>query len=75
MTINQAKRDVYMVLVVESSGCVFVKTLDFYRDQGGFKHAWGKNWVPVVATGIEDARKRACKMFPEKAKSYENQAK
>lgn len=68
------ERNVYMVLVVKESGCVFVKDLDFFREQGGFKQNWGESWIPIVATGIEDARKLACEMFPMIAKRYENQA-
>jgi hypothetical protein len=69
-----AERDVYMILVADS-GCVFVKELEFFRSQGGFKQRWGNNWVPVVATGIEDAREKGCAMFPAKARPYERQAK
>ena len=66
------ERNVYMVLVNQTSGCVFVKELDFYRSQGGFKQTWGLNWIPIVATSIEDARKKGCS-YPG-AKPYEQQA-
>ena len=52
-------RDVYMVLV-NAGGAVFVKTLEYYRIQGGFREPWGEAWVPIVATSIEDARERGC---------------
>lgn len=68
-----SERDVYMVLVSEASGCVFVKALDFYRSQGGFRETWGENWKPVVATSIEDARRKVCDL--PGAKPYEQQAK
>lgn len=55
-------------------GSVFVKTLDFFRSQGGFIDAWGRAWKPVVAESIEDARRIGCELFPE-ARPYERQAK
>jgi len=70
------KRDVYMVLVAEASGAVFVKDLEFFRSQGGFdweRDPWGRKWVPMVATSIEDARERGCSL--PGAKPYERQAK
>jgi hypothetical protein len=67
------ERDVYMVNVNEFSGSVFVKTLEFFRSQGGFRETWGLNWRPIVATSIEDARKRGCE-HPS-ARPYERQAK
>ncbi len=70
---EHVERDVYMVNVNQFSGCVFVKALDFFRSQGGFTQDWGKNWIPIVATGIEDARERGCAL--PGAKSYERQAK
>lgn len=69
-----AERGVYMVMVSEASGCVFVKAHDFFRSQGGFKEAWGRRWRPVLADSVEDARRLGCEMFPE-AKPYERQAK
>lgn len=65
-------RDIYMINVNQASGCVFVKELDFFRSQGGFVESWGKAWIPVVATGIEDARRQGCKMSG--AKPYCQQA-
>lgn len=50
----EGERDVYMVHV-NSGGAVFVKELEFFRSQGGFREDWGKAWRPVVATSIEDA--------------------
>jgi hypothetical protein len=67
------QRDVYMVNVNAFSGCVFVKVLDFFRQQGGFEKEWGTHWVPVVATSIEDAREKGCAL--PGAKPYERQAK
>ncbi len=66
-------RDIYMVLVSQTSGCVFVKELDFFRSQGGFTQDWGKNWIPIVATSIEEAREHGCSL--PGAKSYCQQAK
>ena len=68
-------RDVYMVNVNKFSGSVFVKALDFFRSQGGFDweaNPWGQHWFPVVATSIEDARKKGCE-HPD-ARPYERQA-
>lgn len=64
-------RDIYMVHV-GPSGSVFVKALDFFRSQGGFMEGWGSAWVPIVATGIEDARRLACAL--PGARAYERQA-
>lgn len=55
-------KDVYMILVNRDSGVVFVKGLDFFRSQGGFKGSWGESWVPIVATSVEDARERGCSL-------------
>lgn len=66
-------RDVYMVLVNKTSGSVFVKDLEFFRSQNGFTEDWGTNWVPVVATSIENARERGCSL--PGARPYDQQAK
>ncbi len=65
------ERNVYMVHV-GPSGSVFVKELEFYRSLGGFKETWGEAWVPIVATGIEDAREKGCKL--PNARPYNRQA-
>jgi hypothetical protein len=66
------ERDVYMVHV-GPSGSVFVKELEFYRSQGGFKEEWGKAWVPIVATSLDDAREKGCEL--PNARPYNRQAK
>lgn len=66
------KRDIYMVQC-NFAGSVFVKTLDFFRKQGGFIEEWGLAWKPIVATSIEDARKLGCDLFPN-ARPYGRQA-
>lgn len=66
-------RDVYMVLVNVASGSVFVKELNFFRSQNGFTEDWGINWVPIVATSIEDAREKGCQL--PGARPYHRQAK
>jgi hypothetical protein len=68
-----ADKDVYMIHC-NVGGSVFVKTLDFFRSQGGFKEEWGTHWTPVVATSIEDAREKGCSIFLL-ARPYERQAK
>lgn len=67
-------RDIYMVNVVRVSGSVFVKTLEYFRTQGGFTEDWGVHWTPVVATSIEEAREIGCKLMPG-ARPYDQQAK
>lgn len=67
------EHNIYMVNVNEHSGCVFVKDLQFFRDQGGFREKWGEYWVPLVATSIEDAREKGCAL--PFAKPYERQTK
>jgi hypothetical protein len=62
----------YMV-TVNGAGSVYVKELDFFHEQGGFKQSWGKHWTPVVANNIEHARERGCKL--PGARPYEQQAK
>lgn len=64
----------YMLLCNETSGCVFVKDYDFFVSQGGLTQEWGKRWLELEATSIEDARKQGCKLF-KNAKPYDHQAK
>ncbi|MHB8107661.1 MAG: hypothetical protein ACYDH4_09600 [Candidatus Cryosericum sp.] len=70
---KEGEVEVFMVLVNSISGCVFVKALDFFLVQGGFREPWGRNWKFVVASSVEDARKRGCDL--PGAKPYEWQAK
>ncbi len=70
--VSSVARDIYMVLV-GPSGSVFVKELEFFRSQGGFREDWGSNWHPVVATSIENARERGCETLPG-ARPYAQQA-
>jgi NTP pyrophosphatase (non-canonical NTP hydrolase) len=63
------KRSVYMAHV-NPAGFVFVKTLEFFQSQRGFEEDWGKAWVPVVATCIEDARREGCRL--PGARPYKN---
>lgn len=44
---------------VSVAGSVFVKELNFFKSQGGFREKWGKAWFPIVANSIEDARSKA----------------
>lgn len=66
------KRDIYMILVGELSGSVFVKTYDYFKSQGGFTAEWGTHWKPVVATSIEHARLIGCR--EPNARPYNQQA-
>lgn len=53
---EEGELQVYMTLL-NSGNKVFVKGYQFFIDQGGLKEKWGKNWKPVMATSIEEARK------------------
>lgn len=44
------------MVLVGPTGAVFVKTLEYFREQGGFKDEWGQSWFPVVASSLYDAR-------------------
>lgn len=46
-----------------SGHALFVKGAEFFRSQGGLTEEWGKMWVPVVATSIGDARRKAATLF------------
>ncbi len=70
--VSSETNDVYMVLV-GPSGSVFVKELDFFKSQGGLMQGWGKNWIPIIATSIEDARKKGCDL--PGARPWERQAR
>lgn len=43
----------------------FVKEYDFFVIQGGLKQVWGKAWLPIFATDIEDARDKAARRYPQ----------
>lgn len=45
----------------------FVKEAFFFREQGGHTASWGANWIPVVASDIEDARRIAKEIRDAKA--------
>jgi hypothetical protein len=66
-------RHVFMVHC-NPAGAVFVKTIEFYKQQGGFREPWGTAWRPIVAFDIEDARRTGCALIPG-AKPYEEQAR
>lgn len=42
---------------------VFVKEADFFREQGGRTAAWGRTWLPVVASSLGDARREGARIF------------
>lgn len=71
--IKEEGEQLYMVNVNETSGSVFVKDRDYFVSQGGDHQDWGKNWFPVWAASIEDAREQGCK-HPA-ARPYDHQAK
>lgn len=41
-----------------NSWAVYVKEADYFKQQGGLTKEWGRTWLPVIATSIEDARKQ-----------------
>lgn len=55
-------KDIYMVICDGMSDVVFAKTLELFRNQGGFELSWGKNWKPVIASNIEEARQEGAKL-------------
>jgi len=72
---KKAKRDgsspseEYMVST--NGAAVFMKTKEFFLDQGGDKQPWGKHWVEVRAKDIEDARSKGRTFFIQKGKLHE----
>ena len=50
--------------VINTTGqTLFVKVAEFFKEQGGLTQDWGKNWKPVVATSVGDARRQAAKIY------------
>lgn len=45
--------------VLKSYTMFFVKEGTFFVSQGGLTEDWGKDWKPIQAENIEDARLRA----------------
>lgn len=39
-----------------SAGSIFVKTKEFFEQQGGLMEPWGKAWQPIEAASLADAR-------------------
>jgi hypothetical protein len=55
-----AIRNSNVFMVHKNSGNhVFVKTLEFFKEQGGFHSGWGNSWVPIIGIDLNDARKKA----------------
>jgi NTP pyrophosphatase (non-canonical NTP hydrolase) len=46
-----------------NGSAIFIKEADFFIEQAGLKKDWGKSWVPICATSIGDARKKAAVIF------------
>lgn len=42
---------------MNAGNAVFVKTEEFFKDQGGLTQKWGTGWKKVQAHSIEDARR------------------
>jgi hypothetical protein len=38
---------------------VYVKEGNFFRSHGGLTDTWGKNWIPMEADSLDDARLKA----------------
>lgn len=43
----------------EKRATVYVKEGSFFREQGGLTAEWGKNWIGIDATSLNDARLKA----------------
>lgn len=43
----------------EKKATVHVKEGDFFREQGGLTEEWGKHWIGINATSLNDARLKA----------------
>lgn len=57
-------KDVFMKYYVHYSGVsVFVKDYELFEDQGGLREPWGKNWKPLIANSIEEARELGYELF------------
>lgn len=54
-------------------GTVFVKDNEYFVNQGGLMHEWGKSWKPVRAVSIEHAREIGCGIL-QQAKAYAQHA-
>ena len=52
------KPQTYMVTLGDLNSSVFVKDKQSYLAEGGDTQSWGRDWFPVEAIGIEDARKK-----------------
>lgn len=48
-----------------SGNALFVKDKDMFDIMGGMTKDWGKNWVPVIASSIEQAREIAGIIFKD----------
>lgn len=46
-----------------SGNALFVKTAEYFEQQGGLTQPWGQVWKPVVAASIGDARRQAAEIF------------
>jgi hypothetical protein len=49
--------------VSRNAGAVFVKTADFFHQQGGLSQEWGRAWRPVQAASIGEARRKGAALF------------
>lgn len=56
----ETKRKFYYVLIHPSA--VYVKTEQFFTDQGGQHAEWGKAWRKIEAESIDDARAKGLRM-------------
>ena len=51
------------MVCVGAHNVVFVKTFEFFIEQGGLTEPWGANWKPVYASSIGDARRQGARLF------------
>lgn len=50
-----------------NGGAWFVKTADFFKEQGGLTADWGKGWRLIQAESIEDARAKAARELDKRS--------
>ena len=62
---HMVRLDEFMVL---PKGGVFVKTREYFEHQLGHREDWGKNWLPILAESIEDARAKGVRFLQNRGK-------
>jgi hypothetical protein len=58
MAINSETAPYYVLWRESVPNSPMVKEGEFFREQGGLSQDWGKNWEPIEASSIGDARRK-----------------